>query len=157
MLVGWDLVVLSVMTIARVGLACGRSAELVSLTVSPTYGGMLEGYPNARMNDLLLARASRPQQAPGGHPVHVITPRRSRPGPGDHPARCRSARSRHCQPRSARLFRSALVSQEPDPVLHQSWLVVTWFQEDLARPVADFAATAVHEIPWDDLASDSKL
>ena len=40
-------------------------------------------------------------------------------------------------------FRSGPVDDELDPVPHVSWLMVVWFQEDLARPVADFAAAAV--------------
>lgn len=32
--------------------------------------------------------------------------------------------------------------------------MVAWFQEDLSRPVPDFASAAVHGLAWKDLAED---
>lgn len=37
------------MTLARITLDSGRDIELTELKISSTYGGLLEGYPNARM------------------------------------------------------------------------------------------------------------
>jgi hypothetical protein len=51
-------------------------------------------------------------------------------------------------------FRSGPVDDALDPVLHESWLMVAWFQEDLSRPVPDFASAAVHGLAWKDLAED---
>lgn len=35
-------------------------------------------------------------------------------------------------------------------------MVVVWFQEDLSRTIADFAAAAVYELAWEDLAEDTE-
>jgi hypothetical protein len=53
-----DLVVLAAMTLARISLFPGRPVELTSLTISSTYGGLLEGHPNVRMSEALIARLS---------------------------------------------------------------------------------------------------
>jgi hypothetical protein len=144
------------MTLARINLASGRSVELISLTISSTYGGLLEGYPNARMNDALIARLGRRREfTDSSQPARVITPPRSRSGPDQGSARMpfgpvETLPSVYCEGS----FRSGPVDGELDPVLHESWLMIVWFQEDLARPVADFAAAAVYELAWDDLAED---
>lgn len=52
-------------------------------------------------------------------------------------------------------FRSHPVDGELDPVLHGSRLTVAWFREDLAFPVADFAAEAVRGPGWEHLAGDA--
>jgi hypothetical protein len=49
------------------------------------------------------------------------------------------------------------MDQELDPVLHQSWLVVVWFQDDLARPIADFVGTAARALVWEDHARTSNF
>jgi hypothetical protein len=49
-------------------------------------------------------------------------------------------------------FRSGPIDDELDSLLHKSWLVVVWFQEDLDRPVADFVTAAVHELDWESFA-----
>jgi hypothetical protein len=153
-----ELVVLAAMTLARISLASGRPVELTSLTISSTYGGLLEGYPNTRMNDALIARLrSRRESAYSSQPAHVITPPRSRPGPDQGSARMpfgpvETLPAVYCEGS----FRSGPVDEELDPVLHESRLMVVWFQEDLARPVADSAAAAVHGLAWDDLAEDTE-
>lgn len=153
-----ELVVLAAMTLARISLASGRSVELTSLTISSTYGGLLEGYPNARMNDALIARLrSRRESAYCSQPTHVITPPRSRPEPDQGSARMpfgpvETLPAVYCEGS----FCSGPVDGELDPVLHESRLMVVWFQEDLARPVADFAAAAVHGLAWNDLAEDTE-
>jgi hypothetical protein len=47
----FDRVTLIVVPLAEVQLTCGRLIELVSLDVSVTYGGLLEGLPTMRTND----------------------------------------------------------------------------------------------------------
>ncbi|WP_326581587.1 hypothetical protein OIE69_40410 [Actinacidiphila glaucinigra] len=40
------------MSLSHVLLSSGRSIELTELRMSSTYGGMLEGYPCKRINDI---------------------------------------------------------------------------------------------------------
>lgn len=40
------------MPLSRIALSSGRSIELTELRMSSTYGGMLEGYPCKRINDM---------------------------------------------------------------------------------------------------------
>jgi hypothetical protein len=145
------------MTLAWIDLASGRSVELTNLTIGSTYGGVLEGYPNARMNDALIARLGR-RRGPAHRslPTHVITPPRSRPEP-DQETRMpfgpvEALPTVYCEG----AFRSRPVDDEFDPVLHESRLVVVWFQEGLALPVADFAAEAVRGLDWEHLAEDTE-
>jgi len=68
------------MTLARITLASGRSVVLTNLELSSTYGGLLEGYPNQRMNEQLLARLGRRREyAHQSQPAHVISPPRTYP------------------------------------------------------------------------------
>jgi hypothetical protein len=145
------------MMLARISLACGRSVELTSLRISSTYGGLLEGYPNARVNDALIARlGSRREPAHWSPPTHVITPR-SRPGPDQESAWTSFGPVEMLPPVYCEgSFRSAPIEEGLDPVLHESRLMVVWFQDDLAGPVADFAAPAVYRLAWGDLAEDSE-
>jgi hypothetical protein len=143
-------------TLAWISLSSGRSVELTSLTISSTYGGLLEGYPNARVNDALVARLGRRREfAYSSQPAHVTAPPRLRPesdqGSGRMPfGPVETLPPVYCEGS----FRSGPVDDELDPVLYVSWLMVVWFQEDLARPVADFAAAAVHGLAWEALAED---
>jgi hypothetical protein len=145
------------MTLARVTLASGRDIELSNLEIFSSYGGMLEGYPCAPINDRLLAGlAERRESTYRSQPVHLITPPRSYPevgwtrlafGPVEQlPAvYCRAS------------FRSGCTDEELDDVLHRSWLTVVWFQDDLARPVAEFVTAAVTGLAWEELAEDYEL
>ena len=54
-------------------------------------------------------------------------------------------------------FRSHCISGELDPVLHRSWLVVAWFQDDVAASVTGFVTAAVRGLAWEELAEDSEL
>jgi len=143
-------------TLARISLASGRPVELTRLTIFSTYGGLLEGYPNARMNDALIARLGSRREFPYfSVPAYVIAPPRSRPGIVAEPARMpfgpvEILPSVYCEGS----FRSGPVDEDLDPVLHESQLIIVWFQDDLARPVTEFASTAVHGLAWDDLAED---
>ena len=128
------------------------------LTISSTYGGLLEGYPNARMNDALIARLGSRREFPySSVPAYVIAPSRSRPGNPEEPAEVPFGPVEILPPVYCEgYFRSGPVNEELDPVLHESQLIIVWFQDDLAHPVAEFASTAVHGLAWDDLAEDSE-
>lgn len=144
------------MPLARISLASSRSIDLTGLEISSTYGGFLEGYPNARINDALLKRLGRRREfSYGSQPVHVITPQRSQPEPQSALpfGPMETLPPVHCQGS----FMSAVIGQELDPVLHKSWLMVVWFQDDLARPVAASVAAAVSGLAWDDYAENYEL
>jgi hypothetical protein len=145
-------------TLAWTSLASGRSVELTRLTISSTYGGLLEGYPNARMNDALIAGlGSRRAFACASVPAHVIPPPRSRPGTGECSAGMPFGPVENLLPVYCEgSFRSGPVNEELDPALYESQLMVVWFQDDLARPVAEFASVAMNMLAWDDLAEDSE-
>jgi hypothetical protein len=106
------------------------------------------------MNDPVIARlGSRRESAYDSLPVHVITPPRSLPGSDRGAARMPFGLVETLPPVCCeRYFHSGPVDEGLDPVLHGSRLIVVWFREDLAPAVADFAATAVHGLAWDDLA-----
>jgi hypothetical protein len=147
------------MALATITLTSGRDIALTGLEVFSTYGHFLEGYPNVRINDRLLARLSqRKQSAYWTPPVHVIDPPRRRldsvddgrrrpfgPAEALPPIYCRAA------------FRSHPVDEELDQVLYRSYLTVYWFQEDIVEPVPAFVATAVRHLDWRDLAEDDEL
>jgi hypothetical protein len=52
-------------TLARIPLASGREVELTHLEIRSTYGGMLEGYTCARINDRLFVGAEADGLADG--------------------------------------------------------------------------------------------
>lgn len=145
------------MTLARITLASGRDLALEQLEIFSTYGGMLEGYPCARINDRLLSRLSeRRESAHWTPPVHVITPSRSYPEPGS--ARlafgpvevlpgtyCRGA------------FQSERIDEQLDRVMYRSYLSVVWFQEGLDATVAEFVSSAVFALQWEQFAEDREL
>jgi hypothetical protein len=129
---------------------------LTSLKISSTYGGFLEGYPNARINDALIARlGQRREYAYCSQPAHVITPPRVHPEPERRSGRMPFGPVEELPPVYCEgSFRSKPVDHALDPVLHESWLMVAWFQEDLSCPVPDFAVAAVEGLAWEDLAED---
>jgi hypothetical protein len=144
------------MALAWISLASGRGIELTHLEVSSTYGGFLEGYPSAGMNDALIERLGRRRESPyQSPPVYVITPPRTRPLLDEDSGRmpfgpAETLPAVYCEGS----FRSGPIDDGLDPVLHESWLTVVWFQDDLAHPVADSAATAVGQLVWEDHAED---
>jgi hypothetical protein len=135
----------------------GRSVELTSLEIFSTYGGPLEGYPCARINDRILARLAKRPESAYAPPVHLIIPPRRYPevrsgrrlafGPVEElPAvYCRGS------------FRSRCLADDPGGALRYSWLTALWFQNDLADPMADFVTTAVADLAWDEHAKDYEL
>ena len=142
------------MTLARISLVSGRSIELTRLELSSMYYGLLEGYPNARMNDALLKYlAKRRESTYGSPPRYLINPPRRYPDLGPGPwtfGPVEELPSLYC----TAFFHSDRINQELDPVLHRSWLEVVWFQENLASPVAEFVMAAVRDLAWDEHAED---
>jgi hypothetical protein len=144
------------MSLHTINLHEGREARVVDLRVSATYAGLIEGYPNPRLNEAILERAGRTERPSSNVPVHVIEPARSYPecagGPGPFgPAELLPAVT--CR---ATLISTA-VKTHHDPVLYRSWLTVVWFQPDIAAPLGEHLNTILADLPWDDLAEDQEL
>ncbi|MEU8819014.1 hypothetical protein [Actinoplanes sp. NPDC048796] len=146
------------MALTNVVLASGRDIDLSDIHLSSTYGGLIEGYPNARINDYIVEGLARRagQLFPLG-PVHVVTPARteSEVDPGE---RWPFGPPQRLQPVTCvGLFSSHPVDPELDPVLHFSRLVVAWFQDDVSLPAGDLAPAGLRQLRWDDLATDGEV
>ncbi|MFC4911585.1 hypothetical protein [Actinomadura gamaensis] len=146
------------MPLASITLNSGRLITLTDLKISTTYGGLLEGYPNARLNDRLLAGLAKRRESPyQTSPVHLIDPPRRRPVHGSDRrlpfGPVEELPAVHCRGS----FTSERIDENLDKVLHRSWLEVVWFQDDLTTPVADFVTAAVADLDWNTLAEDHEL
>lgn len=71
------------MSLSHIALSSGRSIELTELRLATTYGGMLEGYPCQRINDMKVSGLLRQAaHAFSFAPVHLVPPsRESSPPP----------------------------------------------------------------------------
>ncbi|MFE1442642.1 hypothetical protein [Streptomyces sp. NPDC058739] len=143
------------MSLSRIILSSGRLVELSALSMSSTYGGMLEGYPCKPVNMMrtknLLYRAG--QEYPGT-PAHLVPPAVERPDPTP-----RAFGPVEVLPAVAclGLFRSAVISPEHDPVLYRSALVVAWFQPAPTVPSDEDADETLRALEWEALAEDHEL
>jgi hypothetical protein len=144
--------------VTRVVLGSGRDITLVRLEISSTYGGFLEGYPCARVNDLMiLGPARQRQQRFGSVPGHVIEPERTYPDSAGPPGPWGPVELLPAY-KCTGLFKSHPVDPEADAVLNDSRLALTWFQDDLGTPVAQFVDTAITgaDLDWESLAEDQE-
>lgn len=143
------------MPLSHMALSSGRSIELTELRMSTAYGGMLEGYPCRRINDMkvsgLLFQA---EHAFSFAPVHLVPPARAYPdqtvgafGPVE------VLPSVAC----IGVFGSTAIDPELDVALHRSALVVAWFQATPKIPSGQDADPAPRGIRWDELAQDYEL
>ncbi|MFF5922588.1 hypothetical protein ACFY8C_30275 [Streptomyces flavochromogenes] len=143
------------MPLSHIVLSSGRSIELAELRMSSTYGGLLEGYPFKRINDMRVSGLQRQAEREFSYaPVHLVPPRR------EYPDRTAGAFGPvETLPSVACIgsFRSAVVAPELDPVLHRSALTVVWFQPTPDIPSREDADLALRDIRWEDLAQDYEL
>lgn len=115
-----------------------------------TYGGLIEGVPDARLNDSTIRRTAENAERRFRLNVHVVPPRRvvrtgkpfpDRPREYLPPVRC-----------------TGLFDGPPTPRAVGDWwtsrLAVVWFQDASDRLVHPDAARQMHDLPWDDLAKD---
>jgi hypothetical protein len=141
------------MSLTRIVLASGRSAELSELRLSGTYDGMLEGYPCKPVNDMKTRSLLRiAERAFPATPAHLVPPS------PEHPDKTAGAFGPvEVLPAVAciGLFRSTALDPDHDPVLHRSALTVVWFQP--APGIPSGADSALRDIPWEELAQDYEL
>ncbi len=136
----------------------GREIGLSELHLESTYGGLIEGYPMARLNDAILAGlAARAARVLPGAPVHVLEPVRTvseDPGPGRWPfGPPEYLPPVICMGR----FSSGPVNTDLDAVLHFSRLVVAWFQDDPVVPNGRDAVAGLRGLRWEQWTQDTEL
>jgi hypothetical protein len=146
------------MTLARLVLESGRDIALSQVYLESTYGGLLEGYPSARINDWLLgALPDRAARRLPGAPVHVVEPVRTLPAEEE------SGRWPFGPPEllpavlCVGRFDSHPVDPGLDPAWHESRLVIAWFQDEPTVPASGPAPAPLRVVRWGELAEDQEL
>ncbi|MEU0938601.1 hypothetical protein [Embleya sp. NPDC005971] len=143
------------MSLSHIALSSGRSIELTELRMSTTYGGMLEGYPCQRINDMKVSGLLRQaEHAFSFAPVHLVPPSREYP---DRTAGAFGPVEVLPSVACIGVFGSTVVDPELDAVLHRSALVVAWFQATTDVLSGEDADPGLRNIRWDELAQDYEL
>ena len=143
------------MSLSRIVLSSGRSIELIELRMSSTYGGMLEGYPCKRINDMRVSGLKRQGERDfPSTPFHLVPPSREYP---DQTAGAFGPVEVLPSVACIGVFGSTAVAPELDPVLYRSALVVAWFQATLDVPSGEDANGSLGSIRWEELAQDYEL
>ncbi|MFJ1805660.1 MULTISPECIES: hypothetical protein [unclassified Streptomyces] len=143
------------MALAHVVLTSGRSIELSEVRLSSTYGGMLEGYPFRRWNDLKLEHLLRSvEKDRPSVPVYLVAPVRELP---DLPAGGFGPVELLPAVTCVGSFASHPIDPERESVLHYSALTVVWFQETPDIPSGEDADHGLRSLCWDDTARDFEL
>ncbi|MEU6212932.1 hypothetical protein ABZ891_23940 [Streptomyces sp. NPDC047023] len=142
------------MSLSHVILSSGRSIELTHLSMSSTYGGLLEGYPFKRLNDMKVGalRREAEREFPRA-PVHLVPPVRAYP---DHTGAFGPAETLPAVA-CVGMFSSTTVDPALDPVLHHSVLAVAWFQSTATVPSGEDADPSLRDLPWPELARNQEL
>ncbi|MFE9881837.1 hypothetical protein [Streptomyces sp. NPDC005784] len=139
------------MSLGHIVLLSGRSIRLTELRMSSTYGGMLEGYPCKRINDLKVSWLQRQaERAFSSTPVHLVPPSREYP---DETAGAFGPVEVLPSVACVGVFNSAAL----DPSMDGSTLVVAWFQPAPEVPAGEDAGLALRSIDWEELARDYEL
>ncbi|MEV6104268.1 hypothetical protein AB0M28_06065 [Streptomyces sp. NPDC051940] len=139
------------MSLGHLVLSSGRSIRLTELRMSSTYGGMLEGYPCKRINDLKVDWLQRQAERKfPSTPVHLVPPSREYP---DETAGAFGPVEVLPSVACVGVFNSTAL----DPAMDGSTLVVAWFQPAPAVPAGEDADLALRSIRWEELAQDYEL
>ncbi|MER5958278.1 hypothetical protein ACFC18_32005 [Streptomyces sp. NPDC056121] len=139
------------MSLGHIVLSSGRSIRLTELRMSSTYGGMLEGYPCKRINDLKVSWLQRQAEcAFPSTPVHLVPPSREYP---DETAGAFGPVEVLPSVACVGVFDSAAL----DPSMDGSTLVIAWFQPAPEVPAGEDADLALRSIHWEELAQDYEL
>jgi hypothetical protein len=133
----------------QITLADGRPVVLQELRQFLTYEGLLEGAPTPEMNahHVQGVVAQQLRTALGGA-VHLIEPAET---PLEDHGHFKKVRARIPSITCVGRF----LSYQPARVeMCASQLVIIWFQDSFAPPIADAALVAIRETPWHQLAHD---
>ncbi|MEU6206840.1 hypothetical protein ABZ814_25010 [Micromonospora musae] len=146
------------MDLALVVLLDGRDIALTEVHLALTYGGLLEGYPMRRLNDMITGGlARRAARVLPGAPVHVINPPRTQePDPNPDPLPFGPVEYLPSVIVMGR-FSSGPIDDGKDPVLHRSHLVIVWLQDDVAMPSPDGAPAGLSIVDWERWAEDFEV
>ena len=144
------------MSLHTINLHEGRKARVIDLRASATYAGLIEGYPNPRLNEAILERARRTERPSSTAPVHMIEPTPSYPERDGGSGRFGPLELLPAVTCRATLT-STPVDARHDSVLYRSWLTVVWFQPDIAAPLGEYLNAMLADLPWGDLAEDQEL
>ncbi|MFJ4778677.1 hypothetical protein [Streptomyces sp. NPDC088762] len=143
------------MPLSHIVLSSGRSIALAELRMTSTYGGLLEGYPFKRINDMKISGFQRQAAREFPHePVHLVPPVRAYP---DQFAGAFGPAEMLPSVACIGVFQSTAVAPELDPVLYRSALAVVWFQPTSDIPSGEDADPALRDIRWEELARDYEL
>ena len=139
-------------------LGSGREVELSALHLSSTYGGLIEGYPFAGLNDRLVARLDGQANRLFPHcPVHMVRPDRREAT--DDLGRTLPFGPAQWLPAVTcfGLFLSTPVDSDLPRGLHFSRLVVVWLQDTATVPGEHGIPAALVDLPWADRAEDCEV
>lgn len=134
----------------------GRRITLREVHIELTYGGLLEGYPNAKVNDHILARLpGRAQALLGTRPVHVVPPHRT-VVPSHRATEPLGPMEKLPAITCLGTFESAPVSVGGDTAFDYSALLVVWLQDQAAPLIAAPVIEQLRDLPWASLAQDEE-
>lgn len=136
--------------VQTLALSSGREVRLDSLRQWYVYAGLLDGVPSREINDRIVANIVAEARTKIDHEPYLVPPKQT-PLP---------APPNRTDPERVRLPSIACVahlfSYRPasDPKMDCSELIVIWFQEHYAFPIAEEAERALKAIDWARLARD---
>jgi hypothetical protein len=144
------------MGLTNLRLADGRTVDLTHLEVSRTYGGYLEGFPSAGVNDRHLARlAQRLTERYSHKGVHVLPSKRTTDA---------TVTGFHGEPKEelppiecVGIFEGAPITDPREAAWRMSLLVIAWHQDDLTLPFDDDAKARLAAVDWNRHARDCEM
>jgi hypothetical protein len=125
-------------------LDCGRQVSLDAFNYGRTYGGLMLGRPNAKLNAWTIeAEVAAASKSWGPRKTHLIPPAVDDRDP-KHPLLPPTC-----------LWAWLTCPCPIKPTFQASELVVVWFADEChAEPIADVVFRAVRGLPWEELAQD---
>lgn len=130
-------------------LSSGREVRFDSLRQWYVYAGLLEGAPLRRINDRKVAEIVAEARDKLDHEPYLIPPKQT-----PLPTPPESSLERASLPSIACVAHLSSYRPASDPEADCSDLIVIWFQEHYAFPIAEEAERALKAIDWNRLARD---
>ena len=129
-----------------INLKCGRRVYISDFYYTRTYGGLLEGLPNEKLNDRIIQHALRRMEPRWGkRRTHLIHPRID------------TTEMEHPSLPSTELTAWITCNEPIDSQYMGSDLVLVWYLEDEefeASSIKDVTTAALESIEWSKLAGD---
>ncbi|NUM35668.1 MAG: hypothetical protein HUU50_14065 [Candidatus Brocadiae bacterium] len=127
-------------------LKCGRSVYISDFDYTRTYGGLIEGMPNEKLNNKIIECAMiRMQLIWGKRKTHLIPPKIDTSDP------------KHPSLPSTQLTAYIVCNDPVNNNYMGSELVIVWYIKDEdfeSSSMRDVTAAALNSINWNDLAQD---